>query len=159
MGRLRLSHVPMLPNFLVECNLVQHMVRITGCGNVANTWCKEESMRKLSYLVTLSVIALLIFVPAAGAQQGQDVTVSIQNFAFNPPDITVTPGTTVTWVNNDSVPHYDGERRDLGLRDAAARRVLLLHVRHPGDVPLLLRDTPLHGGECYRWRWYRGQRW
>jgi plastocyanin len=105
MGRLRLSHVPMLPNFLVECNLVQHMVRITGYGNVANTWCKEESMRKLSYLVTLSVIALLIFVPAAGAQQGQDVTVSIQNFAFNPPDITVTPGTTVTWVNNDSVPH------------------------------------------------------
>ncbi len=62
-------------------------------------------MRKLSYLVTLSVIALLIFVPAAGAQQGQDVTVSIQDFAFDPPDITVAPGTTVTWVNKDSVPH------------------------------------------------------
>lgn len=62
-------------------------------------------MKRLSYLVTLSVVALLMLVPAAGAQQDQNVMVSIQDFAFNPPDITVAPGTTVTWVNNDSAPH------------------------------------------------------
>jgi len=32
-------------------------------------------------------------------------TVSIENFAFSPPDITVKKGTTVTWTNNDSSVH------------------------------------------------------
>jgi plastocyanin len=32
-------------------------------------------------------------------------TVSIQNFAFIPPTMTVSPGTTVTWVNQDTVDH------------------------------------------------------
>ena len=43
--------------------------------------------------------------PAAGAQDQQSLSVNIQNFAFDPPNITVAPGTTVTWVNNDSAPH------------------------------------------------------
>jgi len=37
--------------------------------------------------------------PAAGN------TVRIQNFAFDPTSLTVMTGTTVTWVNEDSVPH------------------------------------------------------
>jgi plastocyanin len=32
-------------------------------------------------------------------------TVTIQNFAFSPAEITVPKGTTVTWVNEDSVNH------------------------------------------------------
>ncbi len=32
-------------------------------------------------------------------------TVSIQNFAFIPVSVTVTKGTTVTWVNQDSTDH------------------------------------------------------
>ena len=43
--------------------------------------------------------------PAAGAQNQQIVSVNVQNFAFDPPNITVAPGTTVTWVNNDQAPH------------------------------------------------------
>src|SRR5215218_10760577 len=31
--------------------------------------------------------------------------VSIKGFAFNPPNATVAPGTTVTWVNDDQAPH------------------------------------------------------
>src|SRR5215210_1824892 len=42
---------------------------------------------------------------AAGAQNQQNVTVNVQNFAFDPPNITVAPGTTVTWVNADRAPH------------------------------------------------------
>ena len=37
--------------------------------------------------------------PAAGA------TVKIDNFSFGPADLTVTPGTTITWTNQDDVPH------------------------------------------------------
>src|SRR5215207_630407 len=43
--------------------------------------------------------------PAAGAQDQQNVSVNVQNFAFDPPNIVVAPGTTVTWVNNDRAPH------------------------------------------------------
>jgi plastocyanin len=32
-------------------------------------------------------------------------TVEIRNNAFNPPQLNVAPGTTVTFVNNDNVPH------------------------------------------------------
>jgi len=32
-------------------------------------------------------------------------SVIIKDFAFNPPEITVKAGTTVTWVNEDSAPH------------------------------------------------------
>jgi plastocyanin len=45
---------------------------------------------------------MLIFAPAASAQ---DKTVSIQDFAFSPGQITVAPGTTVTWVNKGPSAH------------------------------------------------------
>jgi plastocyanin len=62
-------------------------------------------MRKtILRLAALSLVVLLLFAPTAGAQ-GETVTVSIKNFAFDPPNATVSPGTTVTWVNNDQVPH------------------------------------------------------
>ena len=31
--------------------------------------------------------------------------VKIDNFSFNPPTITVAPGTQVIWVNQDDIPH------------------------------------------------------
>ncbi|HVA90799.1 MAG TPA: cupredoxin family copper-binding protein [Chloroflexota bacterium] len=41
--------------------------------------------------------------PAATAHA--TVQVTIQNFAFSPQMITITPGTTVTWTQKDSAPH------------------------------------------------------
>ena len=60
-------------------------------------------MKRLLYLVTLSMAALLVFAPAASAQD--EMTVSIQDFFFEPDQLTVAPGTTVTWVNDGAVPH------------------------------------------------------
>ncbi len=31
--------------------------------------------------------------------------IGIDNFQFSPPTLTVARGTTVTWINNDDVPH------------------------------------------------------
>jgi plastocyanin len=31
--------------------------------------------------------------------------IAIDNFTFNPPDLTVAVGDSVTWVNHDDVPH------------------------------------------------------
>jgi plastocyanin len=33
------------------------------------------------------------------------VAVSIKNYVFDPPTITVAAGTTITWTNDDTVPH------------------------------------------------------
>jgi len=58
--------------------------------------------------------ALLISVPAASAQD--EMTVSIQDFFFDPGQLTVAPGTTVTWVNEGQAPHTvtstDGKELD-----------------------------------------------
>ena len=49
--------------------------------------------------MTQSVLAA----PAAAVKVGAKV--SIVNFAFTPGEITIAPGETVTWTNNDGAPH------------------------------------------------------
>ncbi len=69
-------------------------------------------MRRLAYLVALSLMALLLFVPTAGAQQSQNVTVMMEDNYFEEANITVPMGTTVTWAQSGNNPHtttsYDG---------------------------------------------------
>jgi len=43
--------------------------------------------------------------PAAQSAQGNAAAVEIKNFAFNPANLQIAVGTTVTWTNNDSVGH------------------------------------------------------
>jgi len=40
-----------------------------------------------------------------GGQNGAATSVSIKNFAFNPPTATIAKGGTVTWTNDDQVTH------------------------------------------------------
>ena len=67
--------------------------------------------KRLLRLTALSLVALLVFSPAAWAQ-GQEVTVTMEDNFFAPANITVEPGTTVTWVQSGDNPHtttsYDG---------------------------------------------------
>ena len=71
-------------------------------------------MKRLLYLAILSIAAVLISAPAVSAQD--EMTVSIQDFSFSPAQITVAPGTTVTWVNEGEAPHTvtstDGKELD-----------------------------------------------
>src|SRR5215210_7309121 len=89
-------------------------------------------MKRLMYVIPLSSIAVLVFAAIAAAQPAvvpaeesttpaeesttpaeesttpapnDTTTVEIRNNAFNPPQLNVAPGTTVTFVNRDSVPH------------------------------------------------------
>ena len=81
-------------------------------------------MKRLMYVIPLSAIAVLAFAAIAAAQPAvvpadttttpaesttpdpnSTTTVEIRNNAFIPPQLNVAPGTTVTWVNRDSVPH------------------------------------------------------
>ena len=71
-------------------------------------------MKRLLYLATLFMAAMLICAPAASAQD--EMTVSIQDFFFDPDQLSVAPGTTVTWVNEGQAPHTvtstDGKELD-----------------------------------------------
>src|SRR5215216_4687634 len=57
---------------------------------------------------------MFISAPTASAQD--EMTVSIQDFFFDPDQLSVAPGTTVTWVNEGEAPHTvtstDGKELD-----------------------------------------------
>lgn len=55
-------------------------------------------------LVAAGALAALAQEPAPG-HAPPAVEVSIDNFTFTPAEITIAPGTTVTWVNHDDIPH------------------------------------------------------
>jgi len=42
---------------------------------------------------------------AARSGQAAEMEVGIDNFVYNPQQLTVKAGTTVTWVNRDDIPH------------------------------------------------------
>jgi amicyanin len=64
---------------------------------------------------------------ASGGEEatGENVTVRIDGMRFDPPSITVKPGTTVTWVHGSSMPHT---------------------ISGNGGV---LRSSTLYGGQSY----------
>jgi len=58
-------------------------------------------------------------IPAPAAQpQSAAAAVKIDNFSFGPPEITVAPGTKVTWTNRDDIPHTVRSTNDLFKSDA-----------------------------------------
>ena len=70
-----------------------------------------NQMRRLAWLVALSLLMLSAFAPVAWAQ-GDEVTVGMEDSFFDEANITVEPGTTVTWVQRGQYGHtttsYDG---------------------------------------------------
>ncbi|MGH2376426.1 MAG: plastocyanin/azurin family copper-binding protein [bacterium] len=55
-------------------------------------------------IVFLTLLILAVALAYVGAQQ-PPVTVDMREFAFEPRDVLVTPGTAVRWVNRDDFPH------------------------------------------------------
>jgi len=65
---------------------------------------------QFTWIIAL-LFASLFIIGASGcystapATIGSGNSVSIDNFAFNPSELTVSAGTTVTWTNNQQVTH------------------------------------------------------
>jgi len=55
-------------------------------------------------LFAVAAVAATIGIAHGPAVAG-DQTVTIDNFTFNPAQISVKAGTTVTWTNQDDIPH------------------------------------------------------
>jgi plastocyanin len=64
-------------------------------------------------------LAAAAFIALAGAAAGDEAKVGIDNFAFTPAELTVKPGSTVTFENHDDIPHLvvatDGKYRSKAL--------------------------------------------
>ena len=50
-------------------------------------------------------LALALAVPPAARAEPAALEVKIDNFTFVPQRLTIKPGTTVTWINEDDIPH------------------------------------------------------
>jgi amicyanin len=62
----------------------------------------------MNYARTCALGAMAVLVAAAIAVspvRAAEMEVKIDNFTFNPQQITVKAGDTVTWVNHDDIPH------------------------------------------------------
>jgi amicyanin len=56
------------------------------------------------------IVGALLAFGAVAAEEAKDANkeanvVTIDNFTFTPPELTVAVGTTVKWVNHDDIPH------------------------------------------------------
>jgi plastocyanin len=60
---------------------------------------KTLNRRDLGVAVAAAILLL------ATNARAEDMEVHIDNFTFQPPDLTVKTGTTVTWTNRDDIPH------------------------------------------------------
>src|SRR5690242_4856925 len=67
---------------------------------------------KTFWFLGYAAAAMMLVAMLAGARgavanppQAATAEVKIDNFSFGPATLTVAPGTTVTWVNHDDIPH------------------------------------------------------
>src|SRR4051795_10126896 len=54
---------------------------------------------------TLAMAAAISLCLGCAYAQAEDTAVAIDNFTFEPAQLTVKVGTTVTWTNRDDIPH------------------------------------------------------
>ncbi len=99
-------------------------------------------MRRVLYLLALSLMALSLIVPSAGAQQAQTATVNMRDNYFDQANITVPAGTTVTWVQSGNNSHtttsYDG-LWDSGLLPAGSGQTFSFTFNTPGTYRYFCR--------------------
>ena len=60
----------------------------------------------MTFARTLALGVIILLVAVAGSPvRASDIEVKIDNFTFNPKQVTVKAGDTITWVNHDDIPH------------------------------------------------------
>jgi plastocyanin len=92
-------------------------------------------MRRRAIVLTGTMLsAILLGSSKILAAQAGDATVKIDNFSFSPAQITVAPGTKVTWANQDDMPHT--------VTDAGVPRAFKSPALDTGDAFSYMFSTP-----------------
>jgi amicyanin len=63
---------------------------------------KLAAFRRVGARLTIAAAIVLML---GGVSHAQEEKVTIDNFTFTPPELTVKVGDTVTWTNRDDIPH------------------------------------------------------
>jgi plastocyanin len=66
---------------------------------------KRVLITSTALLLGLFTLIVLGSASRAAADSNGTAEVTIDNFSFTPETLTVNPGTTVTWINHDDLPH------------------------------------------------------
>ena len=74
----------------------------------------------------------------------EDMTVNIDNFTFEPAQLTVKVGTTVTWNNRDDIPHTVVSRGKIQVEGDGYRRQLFVHLHRGRRLHVFLFAAPAH---------------
>ena len=99
---------------------------------------------------TALLAAALPELTAAGeaAAAASSAPVTIDNFAFAPPTLTVTAGTTVTWKNEDDSPHRIGDKNGTFKSAALDTDDTFSHTfAAPGEYPYICTIHPYMVGK------------
>jgi LPXTG-motif cell wall-anchored protein len=64
-----------------------------------------KRLRKLAILAAMLATAMLVVAPALAQGGATTEVVTMQGLAYTPSEITVAPGTTVRWVNQEQADH------------------------------------------------------
>jgi plastocyanin len=64
-----------------------------------------KRLRKLAILAAMLATAMLVVAPALAQGNATTEVVTMQGLEYTPSEITVAPGTTVRWVNQDQADH------------------------------------------------------
>jgi len=94
------------------------------------------------------LVGALLAYGAVAAQEPTEVT--IDNFTFGPPELTVAAGTTVKFVNHDDIPHNVVDKNKAFRSKPRHRRLVLLHVRECRLLRLFLRPASANDRENNR---------
>jgi plastocyanin len=92
----------MKKNYLILLGITLVLVVACGCTQPALPVQPTATPTMNVQTTSLPVVTTTSFPPSTISVT---YTVRISNFAFDPSDITVKAGSTVRWVNGDSVPH------------------------------------------------------
>jgi plastocyanin len=80
---------------------------------------RRDILARVAAVLVLVAFALLAFAhvsnateatPTSGPTDAKTVEVIISNFTFTPNELTIAPGTTVKWINQDDIPHLVAEK-------------------------------------------------
>jgi len=77
--------------------LIQHL----------RSWIDRMPISRAVVLAILTgpIVGAMLLALASARAQDANAVITIDNFTFAPPELNVTVGTTVKWVNHDDIPH------------------------------------------------------
>ena len=104
LGRREVGNKPLaiIDNTLAGDGVCDMRILITQFRPVATRFAVSRAV--IVAILLGPVVGAMLAVGAVAAQDATNV-ITIDNFTFTPPELTVAVGTTVKWVNHDDIPH------------------------------------------------------